>query len=74
MTTVQVEERVRRLEGAYPALAMRVYVAEPENRAARRFADLRAEIAESKSATIRWTLAIGGLVIAAITVIGRVFG
>ena len=49
MATVQVEERVRRLEGAYPALAMSVYVVEPETRAARRFAKLRAEIAESET-------------------------
>ena len=46
MATVQMEERLRRLEGAYPALAMSVYVVEPENRAARRFAELRAEIAK----------------------------
>ena len=49
MATAQMEERVRRLEGAYPALAMSVYVVEPENRAARRFAELRADIAKCET-------------------------
>ena len=61
------EERLSRLEGAYPHLATKADVAELR-------ADFRAENAKSEARMIRWLLAVGGLIVAAITLIDRLLG
>ena len=68
------EERVSRLEGGYDHLAtkedvanVRTEVAESESRTAQRIADAEARIT-------RLLIAIGVLIVAAITLIDRLFG
>lgn len=49
-------------------------IAESETRTTKLIAELRAEIAESQTKATRWMLAIAGFIIAAITLLDRLFG
>lgn len=82
------EERVSRLEGGYDHLATKADVAQTRTEVANvrtEVANVRTENAESESRTAqriadaqsrntRWLIAIAGLIIAAVTLIDRLFG
>ena len=85
---ISTEERVSRLEGGYGHLATKEDVANVQTEVANvrtEVANVRTEVAESEARTAqrtaesearnrRWLIAIGGLIVAAITLLDRLFG
>ena len=79
------EERLSRIKGASPHLATKADVAALRAEMQAGFAEARAEraesearvtriIAEAQARNTRWLLAIGGLIIATVTLIDRLLG
>ena len=69
-----IEERVSRLEGGYDHLATKADVADVRTEVAKSEGRTAQRIAESEARNRRWLIAVGGLIVAAMTLIDRLFG
>ena len=71
---VSTEERVSRLEGGYGHLATKEDIANLRTEAAKSEARTAQRITESEARNRRWFIAIAGLMVAAVTLLDRLFG
>ena len=69
-----IEERVSRLEGGYGHLATKEDIANVRTDIAKSEARNAQRTAESEARNRRWFIAIAGLMVAAVTLLDRLFG